>query len=115
MDKPFGGRTPPIVSLSGEIDLAQAPRVQEQLDRLADEGATTIVIDLRDATFLDSVALGVLVGALKRCRAAGGTVHLVVSEPRIVKVLRITGLLDEFSVHETLASVVGEPGGEDGK
>ncbi len=107
MDEPISEGTPPVVHLSGEIDLAQAPQVQERLDRLADVGATTIVVDLLDATFLDSVALGVLVGALKRCRAAGGTLHLVVTEPRIVKVLRITGLLDEFSVHDSLASATG--------
>ncbi len=107
MDEPISEGTPPVVHLSGEIDLAQAPQVQERLDRLADDGATTIVVDLREATFLDSVALGVLVGSLKRCRAAGGTLHLVVTEPRIVKVLRITGLLDEFSVHDSLSSATG--------
>ncbi|MGO9457193.1 MAG: STAS domain-containing protein [Acidimicrobiales bacterium] len=107
MDEPISEGTPPVVHLRGEIDLAQAPQVQERLDRLADVGATTIVVDLLDATFLDSVALGVLVGALKRCRAAGGTLHLVVTEPRIVKVLRITGLLDEFSVHDSLAAATG--------
>jgi anti-sigma B factor antagonist len=104
MDKPTRDGSPPVVRLSGEIDLAQAPEAQERLDALADAGATTIVVDLLEATFLDSVALGVLVSTLKRCREAGGTVHLVVVEPRILKVLKITGLLDEFCIDDNLAT-----------
>ena len=61
MDQPTRGGSPPVVQLTGEIDLAQAPpRSKRRLDPLADAGATTrIVVDLLEATFLDSVALGV--------------------------------------------------------
>jgi anti-sigma B factor antagonist len=91
----------PVVALSGEIDLAVAPTMQERLDALFGEGKTTIVVDLLDATFLDSIALGVLVGALERCRKSGGELHLVVTEPRILRVLEITGLVTTFPIHST--------------
>ena len=105
MEYPNDTAAAPVVHLTGEIDLAQAPAVRERLDALIDEGWSSIVVDLLDTTFLDSVALGVLVGALKQCRDRGGTLHLVVTEPRILKVLEITGLSDEFSVYPDLASV----------
>src|ERR1700722_14485770 len=71
----------PVVALSGEIDLAVAPATQEQLDALFGEGKTTIVVDLLDATFLDSIALGVLVGALERWRTNSGLRHVLLTEP----------------------------------
>jgi anti-sigma B factor antagonist len=57
-------------------------------------------VDLSDATFLDSTALGVLVSALNRSRELGGRVHLIVREPQILRVLSITGLDDQFDVHK---------------
>jgi anti-sigma B factor antagonist len=91
----------PVVTLTGEVDLAVAPNLQEQLDQLIAQGHTTIVVDLLDATFLDSTALGVLVGTLEECRGTGGELHLLITEPRIIKVLEITGLADTFPIHSS--------------
>jgi len=91
----------PVVVLQGEVDLAAAPALREQIDSILASGQSTIVIDLLDATFLDSTALGVLVGGLEECRDAGGELHLIVVEPRILKVLQITGLADSFPIHST--------------
>jgi len=89
---------PPVVSLSGEVDLAVAVGLQESLDQLLASGASTIVVDLLDATFLDSIALGVLVTTLEECRSKGGDLPLLVADPRILKVLEITGLVDTFTI-----------------
>jgi anti-sigma B factor antagonist len=107
----------PVVALTGEIDLAVAPSLQQRLDQLLSRGSTTIVVDLLGATFLDSIALGVLVGTLDRCREAGGDLHLVVTEPRILKVLQITGLSDTFPIHSTRQGSTDAQGptGEEGK
>lgn len=91
----------PVVALTGEIDLAVAPSLQKRLDLLLSRGSSTIVVDLLGATFLDSIALGVLVAAMDECRKAGGDLQLVVTEPRILKVLKITGLADTFTIHST--------------
>ncbi len=91
----------PVVALTGEVDLAVAPSLQKRLDLLLSRGSSTIVVDLLGATFLDSIALGVLVGTMDECRKAGGDLHLVVTEPRILKVLQITGLANTFPIHST--------------
>jgi anti-sigma B factor antagonist len=92
----------PVVSFAGEVDLAVAPELQERLDVLIAGGQTTIVVDLLETTFLDSIALGVLVGALEQCQSAGGELYLVVTEPRVLKVLEITGLNETFPIHSAL-------------
>jgi anti-sigma B factor antagonist len=104
------GADVPVVTLTGEIDLAVAPSLQKRLDVLLSRGSSTIVVDLLGATFLDSIALGVLVGAMDECRSAGGDLHLVVREPRILKVLQITGLANTFPIHSTRQGSAGEQG-----
>jgi anti-anti-sigma factor len=44
------------------------------------------------------------VGALKRCRELGGELHVVVADPRIVKIFEITGLTSVFTIADSLES-----------
>jgi anti-sigma B factor antagonist len=98
----------PVVSVSGEIDVATAPGLRDRLHELLAAGRATIVVDLLAVTFLDSTALGVLVGVMKRCRAAGGDLRLVIDERRIIKVFEITGLADVFAIFpETAPALSG--------
>ena len=92
----------PVIAVSGEIDVATAPQLRECLHRVIAEGGSTIVLDLLAVTFLDSTALGVLVGALKRCRELGGELHVVVADPRIMKIFEITGLTNVFTITDSL-------------
>jgi anti-sigma B factor antagonist len=95
-----------VVAVTGEIDVATAPQLQECLHSLIAQGQATLVLDLLAVTFLDSTALGVLVGALKRCREQGGDLKLVVADTRIMKIFEITGLTTIFPIVETLAATV---------
>lgn len=92
----------PVLSVSGEIDVATAPELREHLQRRTAANAPTVVVDLLEVSFLDSTALGVLVGALKRSREAGGELRLVIAQPRILKVFEITGLTEVFPIHTTV-------------
>ncbi len=92
----------PVVSVAGEIDVATAPQLRDRLQAQVAAGNATIGVNLLDVTFLDSTALGVLVGALKRCREAGGDLRLVMAEPRILKVFEITGLTGVFPIYATV-------------
>ena len=73
---------------------------------MLDDGKKKLVVDLSDATFVDSTTLGVLVGASKRLRAEGGSMALVVTEPSIEKIFQITGLDRVFSIHGTRAEAL---------
>jgi anti-sigma B factor antagonist len=91
-----------VVAVRGEVDVATAPRLREQLIALVAQGETRLVVDLEAVDFLDSTGLGVLIGALKRVRLAGGDLSLVCTHARILKVLEITGLTQVFAVHPTV-------------
>lgn len=82
-----------VIGVSGEIDLATAPRLREQLVRLVTEHAGRIVVvDLSGVTFCDSLGLGVLVGAQRRARALGGELRLVVPGGRLADAFSMPGL-----------------------
>lgn len=86
------------VAVGGEIDLSTAPRLREQLHELIDAGSARLVIDLQAVRFLDSTALGVLIGALRAARERGGDTHLVCGPGRVAKVLEITRLDQAFDI-----------------
>jgi anti-sigma B factor antagonist len=95
----------PVITVAGEIDVATAPQLRETLHEVIARGQATVVLDLLAVTFLDSTALGVLVGGLKRCRELGGELHVVVSDARIRKIFEITGLTEVFPIVDTLSEV----------
>ena len=96
----------PVVSPAGEIDVATAPPLRDRLAALGASGKPSVVVNLLGVTFLDSPALGVLVGALKRCREAGGDLPLVIDEPRILRVFEITGLTGVFSIFGSVGAAL---------
>jgi anti-sigma B factor antagonist len=91
-----------VLAVSGEVDVATAPRLRKRLVGLVGEGRTRIVVDLEKVDFIDSTGLGVLVGALKRVRTNEGDLALVCTGPRILKVFEITGLTKVFTIHRTV-------------
>ncbi len=96
-----------VLVVSGEVDVATAPRLRERLIELVNRGHHRIVVDLVGVEFLDSTGLGVLVGALKRVRTHDGELALVCAEPRILKVFEITGLTKVFSIFGSVDEAVG--------
>jgi anti-sigma B factor antagonist len=91
-----------IVDVKGEVDLYSAPRLKERLAELTGAGRSRVTVNLEAVEFLDSTGLGVLIGALKRCREAGGTLALAAPREPVRKVLSITGLDRVFPVHESV-------------
>ena len=102
------GRT--VVEVTGEIDVYTAPKLREQLAELVDSGRHDIVVDMQGVEFLDSTGLGVLVGGLKRVKQHDGSMNLVCTQERILKIFRITGLTKVFPIHDSVAAAVASEG-----
>lgn len=107
MTTPFDMRTDvrggtATVYLRGELDVASAPGLRDQIVRLVSEGRTHIVFDCAGLEFVDSTGLGVLIGARARCLAANGAVELESVRPALQRLLTITGIEGLFR-HTTAA------------
>src|SRR5215212_11337723 len=90
-----------VIELGGEIDLYTAPEFKERMAEIVDEGKTRVVVDLSQASFIDSTTLGVLVGGVKRVRPAGGALELVCTDENILEIFKVTGLDRIFPIHAT--------------
>ena len=70
-----------VVRMKGDADLHNAPALRDALERAIGEGAMTVVVDLTGVTFVDSMMLGVLLGAVRRLRLKGGEMRIAVDDP----------------------------------
>lgn len=95
-----------VVDVEGEIDVYTAPRLRELLIDLVNKGHFQLVVNMEKVEFLDSTGLGVLVGGLKRVRAHDGSLDLVCTQERILKIFRITGLTKVFGIHDTVDEAI---------
>jgi anti-sigma B factor antagonist len=95
-----------IVEVVGELDVHTAPALREQLADLIAEGNHHLVVDLQGVDFLDSTALGVLVGGLRRVHPHDGSLQLVCTQERILKIFHITGLINVFSIHASVEAAI---------
>jgi anti-sigma B factor antagonist len=95
-----------VVDVEGEIDVYTAPRLRELLIDLVNKNNYQLVVNMEKVEFLDSTGLGVLVGGLKRVRAHDGSLDLVCTQERILKIFRITGLTKVFGIHDTVDDAI---------
>jgi anti-sigma B factor antagonist len=90
-----------VVGLKGEVDLYTCPDLKEELLRVIREGATLVVVDLTETTFIDSTGLGVLIRGVERLNTEGGRLVVVCVDPNMVKVFEVTGLNRVFAIYST--------------
>ena len=80
------------IAVSGQADLHTAPELRAAIGSAIDDGRHRLVIDLTEATFIDSMTLGVLLGALKRLTTVSGRLVIVCPDPHLRRVFEITSL-----------------------
>lgn len=103
------GPTTVLLAIHGEADMGIASELKDRLGEVIAEDLSTVVVDLTEATFLDSTALGVLLGSMKRLRARGGRFRIVAPRSEIRRIFEMT-LLDrvfelDLTRQEALAAV----------
>jgi len=95
-----------VLTVAGELDVVGAPELRQHVMRAVSGGLHHIVLDLSGVDFIDSFGLGVLVGALKRVRLLDGELQLVVTEPRVRRVLELCDLDRVFTLHSDVAAAI---------
>jgi anti-sigma B factor antagonist len=96
-----------VVAPAGELDLYTCPEFENELMRVISNGAERVVVDLTQTTFLDSTALGVLLGARESLRAHDGKLSVVCADESILRVFEVTGLHRIFEIQRTRAEALG--------
>jgi anti-sigma B factor antagonist len=94
-----------VVAARGEVDLYTAPELERALAAPLAEGTTQLVVDLSEATFVDSTALHVLLRAARQLDGKEGELIVVAPDPNVRKAFEITGLNRFFAVVSSLSTV----------
>ncbi len=92
-----------VVELKGEHEAYTAAKLERELDNLVDEGYG-IVVDLRQASFIDSKTAGLLLAAHRRAEEKGTEFRVVLGEDTgwaVRKLLDVTGLSSVLEVAES--------------
>jgi anti-sigma B factor antagonist len=87
-----------VISVSGELDLASSPALEEELERVARSDAQLVVVDLRSLEFMDSTGLSVLVRAHQRAEENGRRLGLVNGSQQVQRLLTLTGVADRLTL-----------------
>jgi anti-anti-sigma factor len=98
-----------IATLGGELDIASAPALREQLRGLLRPAASRLVINLSAVHYADASGLAVLLGTAHRARMLGGFLRLVAPVPAVARVLRLTGLHRQLDTYPTVQAAITEP------
>jgi anti-anti-sigma factor len=98
-----------IAALSGELDIACAPALREQLLGLLRPAARQLVIDLSRVSYADASGLAVLVATGRRAGLLGGSMRLAAPAPAVARALCVTGLDLRLDIFPTVQAAITSP------
>jgi anti-sigma B factor antagonist len=81
------------VAVSGELDYATCDRLSVALQEASDHDRESVLLDLGECTFVDSMGVGVIVEAATRLSASGRKLVVCNVHGQVRKMLRLTGLV----------------------
>ena len=96
-----------VVTPVGEIDLGRATDLRRELFGAVADGAQIVVVDLATTTFIDSMTLGILLGAGRRLQQRGGELRIACVDPNIRRIFEITLLDRVFAIYPSLEAALG--------
>lgn len=89
------------LAVTGELDIATAPSVEDALAGLQDHG--TVIVDLGELTFIDVTGVRTFAAADRRARSDGSLLVILNCRPSVRWLFEVTGtgdLLDAWPVSE---------------
>ncbi len=91
MESAIDGETGTL-RLSGELDIATVPRVEEAVERLRAGGADQLMLDLQGLDFVDSSGLRMCIVLQQRADAEGWSLRMRRPGEQALAVFRLSGV-----------------------
>ena len=97
-----------LVKASGRIDSSTAPRLDEEIAAILDDGRYKIVFDMEEVEYMSSAGLRVLVNTQKTCKRYNrGELVLALVPKRIYEALELVGFVRLFKFFDNVLDAVG--------
>jgi anti-sigma B factor antagonist len=94
-----------LIAVEGELDLSTAPQLKWTLIDSLDAGHNQLVLDLSRASFMDSTALGVLIG-VNRSLEADSRLVIACAHPNVLNVFELSGMDGAFAIFPMLGDAL---------
>ena len=88
------------VSVTGEVDVANADGLRDKIDGAFEDGATSVVVDLEKCSYIDSTGIGVLVGAATKASELDVEFSVVKPQANVLRVFTLLGVDEQLNVVE---------------
>ena len=95
-----------IAALGGDLDIASAPALREELLSLLHPAVSGLIIDLSAVGYADASGLAVLVGTGRRAGLLGGFLRLAAPSPEVARVLSATGIIRHLDIFPTVQAAI---------
>ena len=96
-----------MIAVSGELDLASSPTLEESLERVFASGTPLVILDLRELEFMDSTGLSVLIRAHQTAENAERRLLLVKGPPQVQRLLTLTGVGERLALVDAPEDALG--------
>ena len=87
-----------VMHCGGSLDADSIAAFKKVAYELVDKGATRLVVDCSNLTFVDSMGLGVLISLLRRVRQGDGDIKMAALSDDVKTIFEITRLHRLFEV-----------------
>ena len=87
-----------VVQPTGILDGTKGSQFRQEISQLIEKGATIVLVDFQNVTFMDSSGLGALVLSLKTVRAAGAKLFICSINDQIRMLFELTSMDRVFQI-----------------
>lgn len=96
-----------MIVVSGELDLATSPALEQELKRAEESDAVLLILDLRGLQFIDSTGLSILIKAHQQAEASGRRFAVVRGPSQVQRLLGLTGLEERLELVDSPEELLG--------
>jgi len=87
-----------LIALAGDMDAYTSVQFKNIVEDLIKRRKYKLIVDIEKVACIDSVGVGMLLGALKKTRDKKGDLCLVYNKSKAKRLLEVTGLNKNFTV-----------------
>ena len=99
-----------VVTLPGEIDMANVDGIGRQLASAFTPGVRAVIADMTATTFCDTLGISMLVRACRQAAAHGGQLRLLMPCPSVLKVMDVLGVDAVLPIYHSLERALADVG-----
>lgn len=90
-----------IVDLKGRLDVHFASEVEEQLNKMIEEGNLLVLVNLKEVEYLSSSGLRIFIATMRKLKENNGKLKLMNMSDAVKKIFKVVELIDMFEIYDS--------------